>query len=98
MGWRISLYCVPKKTVEKYKDVTQEEYNKKWEEINDEFEKDQIKYDTLTDKSSIFGSLIDQNDFVISILLIYFSVHQIEASIQTPPFSNINACRNMSEN
>lgn len=31
MGWRISLYCVPKKTVEKYKDVTQEEYNKKWD-------------------------------------------------------------------
>ena len=43
MGWRISLYCVPKKTVEKYKDVTQEEYNKKWEEINDEFEKEYEK-------------------------------------------------------
>lgn len=62
MGWRISLYCVPKKTVEKYKDVTQEEYDKKWEEINDEFEKDQIKYDTLTDIIG-FCSKEDENKF-----------------------------------
>ena len=43
MGWRISLYCVPKKTVEKYKDITQKEYDDKWEEINNEFENERKK-------------------------------------------------------
>ena len=49
MGWRISLYRVPKKTVEKYKNFTQEDYNKNPDEIFDVLEKDRIKYDTLTD-------------------------------------------------
>lgn len=48
MGWRISLYCVPKKTVEKYKNITQKEYDEKYEEIHDEFSKDCIRRDTLT--------------------------------------------------
>ena len=48
MGWRISLYCIPKKTVEKYRNITQEEWDSK-EEIWDELQSDRIKYDTLTD-------------------------------------------------
>jgi hypothetical protein len=49
MGWRISLYCVPKKTVEKYKNITQKEYDERYEEIHEEFSKDCIRRDTLTD-------------------------------------------------
>jgi hypothetical protein len=48
MGWRISLYCVPKETADKYKDITQEEYDACGDVI-DELEKEKIKYDTLTD-------------------------------------------------
>ena len=48
MGWRISLYCVPKKTVEKYKNITQKEYDERYEEIHEEFSKDCIRRDTLT--------------------------------------------------
>ena len=48
MGWRISLYCIPKKTVEKYRNITQDEWDSK-EEIWDELQSDRIKYDTLTD-------------------------------------------------
>lgn len=49
MGWRISLYCVPKKTIEKYRDITQEQFNRQYDEIWEEFRKDKIRYDTLTD-------------------------------------------------
>lgn len=48
MGYRISLYCVPKKVVDKYREYKEEDY-----ENNDDFltnlEKDTVKYDTLTD-------------------------------------------------
>ena len=48
MGWRISLYCVSRKTVEKYRNITQKEWNNE-ENIWDELQSDCIKYDTLTD-------------------------------------------------
>lgn len=48
MGYRISLYCVPKTVVNQYREYKEEDY-----ENNDDFltnlEKDTVKYDTLTD-------------------------------------------------
>lgn len=50
MGWRISLYCIPKDVASKYKDMTQEDYDADVDGIMfDELEKEKIKYDTLTD-------------------------------------------------
>ena len=49
MGFRCSLYCVPKTVAEKWKNITEEEYSKNIDSIFDELEKEEIKYDTLTD-------------------------------------------------
>ena len=48
MGYRISLYCVPKTVVNKYRDYKEEDY-KKDDNFFDNLEKDEVKYDTLTD-------------------------------------------------
>lgn len=48
MGFRFSLYCVPRATVEKYKDITSEEYDR-LDCVYDELTKETIIYDTLTD-------------------------------------------------
>jgi len=47
MGFRFSLYCVPRETVEKYQNITSEEYESNG--VYDELTKEQVKYDTLTD-------------------------------------------------
>lgn len=47
MGFRFSLYCVPRATVEKYQNITSEEYESNG--VYDELTKEQVKYDTLTD-------------------------------------------------
>lgn len=49
MGFRCSLYCVPKKTFDKYKDVDAETYTENFDEIYDALTNEQIRYDTLTD-------------------------------------------------
>lgn len=49
MGFRISLYRVPIEIVNKYHNVANDEFNKNWETINKELEKECIKSDTLTD-------------------------------------------------
>lgn len=48
MGYRISLYCVPKTIVKKYREYKEEDY-KKDKKFFDNLEKDQVKFDTLTD-------------------------------------------------
>ena len=47
MGFRFSLYCVPRATVEKYRNITNEEYESDC--VYDELTKEQVKHDTLTD-------------------------------------------------
>ncbi len=49
MGFRTSLYRVSIETVDKYRNVTQEEFDKNYDEIYDNFHKECIKSDTLTD-------------------------------------------------
>lgn len=48
MSYRISLYCVPKTVVKKYREYKEEDY-KKDDNFFDNLEKDKVKYDTLTD-------------------------------------------------
>lgn len=48
MGYRISLYCVPKTVVEKYREYKEEDYEKD-EDFFNNLEKEKVKYDTLTD-------------------------------------------------
>lgn len=49
MGFRVSLYCVPKETVEKYKDLTEEGYKEKCDILFEDLEKEIMLYDVLTD-------------------------------------------------
>jgi len=51
MGFRCSLYCVPKTVIEKYKNITQEEIENDdiCDNLFNELESDRIRYDTLTD-------------------------------------------------
>lgn len=50
MGFRISLYCVPKEIVHKYENFTEDDYRADENGIMfDELQKERIKYDTLTD-------------------------------------------------
>ena len=50
MGFRISLYCVPKEIVHKYENFTEDDYRADEDGIMfDELRKECIKYDTLTD-------------------------------------------------
>ena len=48
MGYRISLYCVPKKVVNQYREYKEEDYEKD-DDFLTNLEKDTVKYDTLTD-------------------------------------------------
>ena len=48
MGYRISLYCVPKTVVNKYREYKEEDY-KKDDKFFDNLEKERVKHDTLTD-------------------------------------------------
>ena len=48
MGYRISLYCVPKTVVNKYREYKEEDY-KNDDKFFDNLEKERVKYDTLTD-------------------------------------------------
>lgn len=48
MSYRISLYCVPKTVVEKYREYKEEDYEKD-EDFFNNLEKEKVKYDTLTD-------------------------------------------------
>ena len=48
MSFRISLYCVPKTVVNKYREYKQEDYEKD-DKFLDNLEKDTVKSDTLTD-------------------------------------------------
>lgn len=48
MGYRISLYCVPKTVVDKYREYKEEDYEKD-DNFLTNLEKDTVKYDTLTD-------------------------------------------------
>ena len=52
MGFRISLYCVPKTVVNKYREYKEEDYEKD-DDFLDNLEKDTVKYDTLTDVISL---------------------------------------------
>lgn len=52
MGYRISLYCVPKTVVNKYREYKEEDYEKD-DDFLDNLEKDTVKYDTLTDVISL---------------------------------------------
>lgn len=48
MGYRISLYCVPKTVVNKYREYKEEDYQNN-DDFVDNLEKETVKYDTLTD-------------------------------------------------
>lgn len=50
MGWRISLYRLPKQTADKWKGITEEQYHtdEVWEKMYDELASECIFYDTLT--------------------------------------------------
>lgn len=48
MGYRISLYCVPKTVTNKYREYKEEDYENN-DDFLDNLEKDTVKYDTLTD-------------------------------------------------
>lgn len=48
MSYRISLYCVPKTVVDKYREYKEEDYEKD-DDFLDNLEKDTVKSDTLTD-------------------------------------------------
>lgn len=49
MGWRISLYRLPKQTADKWKNITDEQYHTEWDKMYDELHSECIFYDTLTD-------------------------------------------------
>lgn len=49
MGFRVSLYCVPKEIVNKWKDITEKEYEDCSDKVFDELEKECMIYDVLTD-------------------------------------------------
>lgn len=50
MGFRISLYCVPKEIVHKYENFTEDDYRADKDGIMfNELQKECVKYDTLTD-------------------------------------------------
>lgn len=51
MGWRISLYRLSKQTADKWKCITEEQYQtgEAWEEMYNELTSECIFYDTLTD-------------------------------------------------
>ena len=51
MGWRISLYRLTKKTADKWKDITREQYHTEevWDKMYEELTSECIFYDTLTD-------------------------------------------------
>jgi len=51
MGFKCSLYCVPKTVIEKYKNITQEEIQNDdvFDRMFDELKSNRIRYDTLTD-------------------------------------------------
>lgn len=71
MSFKFSLYCVPKETVEKYRNITQEEFDDS-DTILDELKSDCIRYDTLTDvlihdnddrlSSRLFANRLDIED------------------------------------
>ena len=46
MSFKFSLYCVPKETVEKYRNITQDEFDES-DTILDDLKSDCIRYDTL---------------------------------------------------
>lgn len=48
MGYRVSLYCVPKTVVNKYREYKEEDY-KKDDKFFDNLEKETVKHNTLTD-------------------------------------------------
>lgn len=48
MSYRISLYCVPKTVVNKYREYKEEDYQNN-DDFVDNLEKETVKYDTLTD-------------------------------------------------
>ena len=48
MSYRISLYCVPKMVVNKYREYKEEDY-KNDDKFFDDLEKNEVKSDTLTD-------------------------------------------------
>ena len=48
MSYRISLYCVHKTVIKKYREYKEEDY-KKDDNFFDNLEKEIVKYDTLTD-------------------------------------------------
>jgi len=54
MGYRISLYCVPKTVVDKYREYKEEDYRNDADFFNN-LEKEKVKYDTLTDVISSDG-------------------------------------------
>lgn len=65
MGYRISLYCVPKTIVKKYREYKEEDY-KKDDKFFDNLEKERVKYDTLTyvissDKDNSFSTPLFKN-------------------------------------
>lgn len=51
MGWRISLYRLPKQTADKWKNITEEQYHTEevWDKMCKELISECIYYDTLTD-------------------------------------------------
>ena len=48
MGFRTSLYCVPKEIAERYKNITEEEYTQLDDYLFNDLEKERIAYDVLT--------------------------------------------------
>jgi len=51
MGWRISLYRLPKQTADKWKNITEEQYHTEevWDKMCEDLHSECIYYDTLTD-------------------------------------------------
>lgn len=51
MGWRISLYRLPKQTADKWKGITEEQYHTEevWDKLYEDLHSECIFYDTLTD-------------------------------------------------
>lgn len=71
MGFRISLYCVPKEIVHKYENFTEDDYRADKDGIMfDELQKECVKYDTLTDvitsdNEDKFSSRLFKNELAI---------------------------------
>lgn len=49
MGWRISLYRLSKKTADKWKNITEEQYHTEQDKLYEDLTSECIFYDTLTD-------------------------------------------------